>query len=265
MIPVAAQEGCPLVIAHRGGGMEAAENSMAAFAHARELGVRHLETDAHVSADGVVVLSHDPVVDRTYDGSGAIIDMTWREISRLRNAAGERMPTLAEVLEAHPDAWFNIDAKCDEVVDPLLDVLASHRAFGRVMLASFEVSRLERIRTSGFEGLSTSVGTAEVVRLLAAAKTVSNPASWWVPGPRRGVRAVQVPETWGPVRIVDRRFVAAAHTRGLGVHVWTVNDPSQMMRLVDLGVDGIVTDRPTMLKELLEARGQWRPAPAPVA
>lgn len=77
------------------------ENSMAAFQRLDELGVHHLETDAHVSADGVVVLSHDPVVDRTYDGSGAIIDMTWREISQLRNAAGERMPTLAEVLEAH--------------------------------------------------------------------------------------------------------------------------------------------------------------------
>lgn len=263
MIPVAAQQGCPLVIAHRGGGGEAPENSMAAFQRLDELGVHHLETDAHVSADGVVVLSHDPVVDRTYDGSGAIIDMTWREISQLRNAAGERMPTLAEVLEAHPTAWFNIDAKSDEVVDPLLDVLDSHKAFGRVMLASFEVSRLERIRTAGYEGVSTSLGTAEVVRLLAAATTASNPASWWVPGPRRGVRAVQVPETWGPVHIVDRRFIAAAHERGLAVHVWTVNDASQMMRLVDLGVDGIVTDRPTMLRGLLEARGTWRPAPTP--
>lgn len=262
MIPVAAQQGCPLVIAHRGGGAEAAENSMAAFARADGLGVRHLETDAHVSADGVVVLSHDPVVDRTYDGSGAIVDLTWREISRLRNAAGERMPTLAEVLEAYPDSWFNIDAKSDEVVDPLLDVLESHHAFGRVMLASFEVPRLERIRTSGYEGISTSLGTTEVIRLLAAAQTASNPSSWWVPGPRRTVRAVQVPETWGPVRIVDRRFIAAAHERGLAVHVWTVNDPSQMVRLADLGVDGIVTDRPTTLRGLLEARGQWRPAPA---
>ena len=125
MIPVAAQQGCPLVIAHRGGGGEAPENSMAAVQRLDELGVHHLETDAHVSADGVVVLSHDPVVDRTYDGSGAIIDMTWREISQLRNAAGERMPTLAEVLEAHPTAWFNIDAKSDEVVDTIIAELAA--------------------------------------------------------------------------------------------------------------------------------------------
>lgn len=261
MIPVAARGGRPRIIAHRGGGAEAAENSMAAFAHARGLGVRHLETDAHVTADGVVVLSHDPVVDRTFDGTGAIVDMTWREVSALRNASGDRMPTLAEALEAFPDAWFNIDAKSDEVVDPLLDVLASHDAFGRVMLASFEYERLERIRTSPHEGISTSLCRAEVIRLLAAAKTATNPSTWWVPGPRRGVRAVQVPETYGPLRIVDARFVAAAHARGLAVHVWTVNDAPSMTRLADMGVDGIVTDRPTMLLGLLRARRGPRPTP----
>lgn len=263
MIPVSAA-GHPLVLAHRGGAAEAPENSLAAVAHMRALGVRHLETDAHATADGVVVLHHDDVVDRTYDGSGAISELTWDRVSRMRNAAGERMPLLAEVLDANPDMYLNIDAKTDDVVDPLLDVLARHDAFDRVLLASFSESRLERIRATAPAGhVTTSLGVAAVTRLVAAAQTASNPDSWHVPGPRRGARAVQVPECLGPVRVVTPRFVAAAHGAGLAVHVWTVNDAAAMVRLLDMGIDGLITDRPTLARELLRARGQWREPPAP--
>lgn len=262
MIPVAGTGG-PIVMAHRGGGDEAPENSMEAFERMRGIGVRNLETDAHVTADGVVVLHHDPMVDRTYDGTGLISRLTWREISRMRNAAGERMPLLAEVLDACPDMWLNIDAKSDDVVDPLMGVLEEHDAFGRVLLASFSEQRLRRIRRSGAPDLSTSLGVDAVARLVAAAQFASNPASWRVPGPRQSVRAVQVPERYGVARVVTPRFVATAHWLGLAVHVWTVNEARAMARLADMGVDGIITDRPTLLKELLVARGQWNEEPTP--
>lgn len=264
MIPVGSRRH-PLVLAHRGGGDEAPENTVEAFAHARSLGVCDIETDAHVTADGKVVLIHDPVVDRVSDGTGAVAALTWREISVLRNAQGGRIPLLSEVLEAFPDLAFNIDAKSEGVVDPLLEVLDAHAAFGRVLLASFSERRLNRIRRSGHRGLTTSLGATAVARLLAAAETGTNPTSWHVPGPRQGVRAVQVPPSYGPVPVVTRRFVATAHAAGIAVHVWTVNEDEEMVGLLDLGVDGIVTDRPTLLREVLRRRGQWDGPPEGVA
>ncbi|PID97865.1 MAG: glycerophosphodiester phosphodiesterase [Actinobacteria bacterium] len=262
MIPVVAG-GCPIIFAHRGGAEEAAENSMAAFDRMRQLGIRHIETDAHVTADGHVVLHHDETVDRTYDGEGKVSELNWRDLMHMRNSAGERMPLLEEVLEAHPDLWFNIDAKSDAVVEPLLKVLHRNQALGRVMLASFSESRLRKIRALEHGKVSTSLGTSAVARLVAAVHTGSNPATWHVPGPRQGVRAVQVPHFSGPLAIVNRRFVAAAHALGLAVHVWTVNDAAEMQELIDLRVDGLVTDRPTLARGLLLARGVWREAAAP--
>lgn len=264
MIPVGSRHH-PLVLAHRGGGDEAPENTVEAFVHARSLGVRDIETDAHVTADGKVVLIHDDVVDRVTDGTGAVALLPWREISRLRNAQGGRIPLLSEVLEAFPDLAFNIDAKTDEVVDPLLDVLEEHGAFDRVLLASFSERRLDRIRRSGHRDLTTSLGATAVARLLAAAETGTNPTSWHVPGPRQGVRAVQVPPSYGALPVVTKRFVATAHAAGIAVHVWTVNEEEEMLRLLDLGVDGIVTDRPTLLREVLRRRGQWVEPPEGVA
>ena len=205
MIPVVSRRG-PIVLAHRGGGAEAPENTMAAFEHARSLGVRHIETDAHLTADGRVVLSHDDAVDRCFDGTGLIAQLDWREISRLRHreAPGEKMPLLAEVLEAFPDMYFNIDAKV-----PLIAVIEEHRAASRTLVASFKESRLRAVRTRG--SIPTSLGTEAVVRLVGAAKTATDPSRWCVPGPSQGVVAAQVPAGLGPLRVVDRRFVAAAH------------------------------------------------------
>lgn len=264
MIPVVA-DGCPLVFAHRGGGAEVAENSMAAFDRMRSIGVRHIETDVHVTADDRVVVHHDDSIDRTYDGYGRVEDLTWNELVTMRNAAGERMPLLEEVFEAYPDLWFNIDAKSDAVVEPLLATLERCQAFDRVMLASFSERRLQRIRRMAAGKVSTSLGMSAVARLVLAAQTATNAGSWHVPGPRQGVRAVQVPHYQGPIRVVDPRFIATAHTLGLAVHVWTINEPAEMVELIEMGVDGIVTDRPTMMRELLIARGQWRELPAPNA
>ena len=158
--------------------------------------------------------------------------------------------------------YFNIDAKSEEVALPLLEVIHEHDALGRVLVASFDESRLRRLRRLE-PHLVTSVGVGAVTRLVAASQLAQPARRLLVPGPLEGVWAVQVPEKMGAIRVVDRRFVATAHALGCAVHVWTVNEEEQMHRLLDLGVDGIITDYPTRARKVLEERGQWHPiAPA---
>ncbi|MFC2556447.1 MAG: glycerophosphodiester phosphodiesterase, partial [Pauljensenia sp.] len=258
------------VFAHRGGGEEAPENTVSAFTRVYEAGIRHVETDAHLTADGHVVVSHDDTVDRCYDGTGRISQMTWRDLSRLRHRdSGEQMPLLAQVLEVFPDMYLNIDAKEPGVEGPLLDVIAAHGAANRVLVASFSEPRLRAVRdraaSDPARAVATSLGTEAVVRLVGAAKSATNPAWWHVPGPRQGAIAAQVPMRQGPVRVVDERFVATAHTLGLAVHVWTINTVADVLRLLEVGVDGIITDRPVFLRDFLDARGLWTQPPAPDA
>ncbi len=262
MMPVSSRVG-PLVLAHRGGDEEASENSLEAFASAHRLGIRHIETDVHLTVDGYVVISHDPTVDRCFDGTGAIADLTWREISRLRDSQGHPMALLAQALEAFPDMYFNIDAKAAGVEGPLLEVLEEHSALDRVVLASFSESRLRWIRERTGARVATSIGVDAVVRLVAAAKTATAPKLWRVPSAHQGVVAAQVPVTYGPLTVVDRRFVAAAHTAGLAVHVWTVDEPEEVLALVGLGVDGLVTNKPRLVRDLLAERGLWEEPAAP--
>lgn len=256
MIPVAARPN-PVLFAHRGGGAEAPENSWTAFRRAVAMGITHIETDVHLSRDGRVVVIHDPVLDRTYDISGTVGQHTASELAAARNAAGEAPPFLDDVLREFPDTYFNIDAKEDAVVEPLMDTLERHDAFGRVMIASFSQNRLDQVRRSFARELSTSLSSKEVASLVAASTLVVNPESLRVPGPFRSARAAQVPTHYGPVKVVTPRFVATAHTMGLAVHVWTVDESDEMARLLDMGVDGLITDRPTVAIEVLKARGQW--------
>ncbi|WP_022868149.1 glycerophosphodiester phosphodiesterase [Schaalia vaccimaxillae] len=262
MMPVTQAAG-PIILAHRGGGLEAVENTRAAFEHTRSLGLRHIETDVHLSADGKVVISHDETLDRCYNATGEIRRFTWRELSDLHNEAGEAMMLLDEALEAFPDMYFNIDAKSAGVEGPLMQVINQHNAADRVLLASFSEPRLRTIRAAMATGVATSLGIDAVCRLVACAKTATSPAFWRIPGPRQGAIAAQVPATYGPVTVIDQRFVAAAHTAGLAVHAWTIDEADEVVRLVELGVDGIVTNRPQMVRDLLQARGLWEPPLAP--
>lgn len=262
MMPVRVP-GQVVILAHRGGANEAPENTVASFEYTRSLGVRHIETDVHLSSDGQVVISHDPTVDRCYDGTGSIAHMTWRELSRLRHESGERMLLLSEALEAFPDMYFNIDAKIAGVEQPMLDVIAQHGATSRVLIASFNEQRLRRIRESAHLRAVTSLGTQAVARLVLSAKSATPVTSWRIPGPRQGVAAVQVPTTYGPVRVVDQRFVAQAHSAGLAVHVWTIDDVDEAFRLVEYGVDGLVTNRPRIMRDALAKRGLWSELPPP--
>ncbi|EKU95619.1 hypothetical protein HMPREF9233_00406 [Actinobaculum massiliense ACS-171-V-Col2] len=265
----------PLVIAHRGGGNEQPENSLEAFRAMREAGFRHIESDVHSTADGVAVIMHDPALDRTTDGSGLVNEKTWAEIERVRDASGHRPPRLDEVLDAFPDVVFNLDAKADSSVGPLLEAVRRTNAAERVCLASFSQKRIERMRALLPEA-AYSLGTTAIAGLVAASWTGS--AGRWqarrhgrfagVPKDLAGIEAVQVPVSQplpaGPrgfarrerrIRVITPRFVQLAHSLGLAVHAWTINSPSQAQWLVEMGVDGIITDEPTRTVKHLRARG----------
>jgi glycerophosphoryl diester phosphodiesterase len=238
----------PIAFAHRGGASEHHENTMPAFEHAVGLGYRYLETDVHATADGVLVAFHDNRLDRVTDRHGVIADLPWDTVRQAR-LGDDGIPLLADLLEAWPDVRVNIDVKHDGSVAPLVDVLAGLGANDRVCVASFSGKRLDRFRTLTAGKVCTATGPLDIARLrLAGAGAATG---------RFAAACTQVPVRQGPVVVVDRRFVAAAHRRGLPVHVWTVDDPAEMERLLDLGVDGIMTDRPTVLKEVLTGRGQW--------
>lgn len=242
----------PIAFAHRGGTSVAPENTMPAFEHAVSLGYRYLETDVHRTLDGELVAFHDADLMRTCGIDRRIADMTAAEVADVRVGGTAPIPAMRELLERWPDRRFNIDCKADDAVDPLAALIDDTDALGRVCIGSFSDSRLDRLRRRYGARLLTAMGPREIalLRLLR----------WWRGS---GTRAAQVPVRGsddGVLRhlvVTTRRFIGDAHHRAFPVHVWTINDAGEMHRLLDLGVDGIMTDRPEMLREVLDDRGEW--------
>lgn len=250
----------PRALLHRGwrlGELVDMENSLASFRRALSEGFRYLEIDVHATADGVVVVHHDSTLDRATDGRGAIAAQPWEQVRRARIAGREPVPSLRQVLADLPEALLNIDVKADLAVEPTLELLGEADAWHRICLASFSAARLDRLRRAGGERLITSCSPRDALSLRARG-WLSQARLGWV-GRRLPVpaRLAQVPRRQGPVTVVDEAFLRAAHELGMEVHVWVVNDPAEMRELLDMGVDGIVTDRPDLLREVLLARGQW--------
>ena len=243
----------PVAIAHRGGAAEHPENTMAAFEHAVRLGYRCVETDIRATRDGVAVVFHDEDLDRLTEHTGPLVTRDWARLDGVRIHGTEPIPRLDDLLGAWPDLRLIIDPKSDDVVAPLIEALRRTNARDRVCIGSFSASRLRRIRSQA-PGC-TSCSPAEVVRLRAA--------SWGVPTGKLAADCAQVP-THQPlfgglsIPVVDAAFLRAAHARGMPVQVWTVNDDAEMQRLLDLGADGIMSDRVTALKAVYERRGLWR-------
>ncbi len=236
----------PLAFAHRGGAAAGDENTAHAFARAVDAGYRYVETDVHATRDGVAVVMHDDSIDRMTDRQGRVSELSYRDLASIRVAGSAAIPTLAEVLDAWPGIKFNIDIKSDEAVGPTIDTVVRAGAQARVLLASFSDKRLRLVRTR--LKIATSMGQGEVTRLWLASRIglrIRVPES---------VVAVQVPPTQGRLRVVDRRFLALAHRLGLQVHVWTIDDPAEMAALLDLGVDGIMTDQIEILKRVFVER-----------
>ncbi|WP_307868601.1 glycerophosphodiester phosphodiesterase family protein [Umezawaea beigongshangensis] len=243
----------PRAFAHRGwhlGDLSGMENSLSSFRRAVAEGFSYVETDVHVTSDGVVVVHHDRSLDRTTDGRGPVAEQPWSVVRHARVGGREPVARLEDVLEELPDVLLNVDVKADAAVTPVLDVLRRTRATARVCLASFSETRLTRLRRQGPPDLLTSMGPRSAGALWAARR---------VPVPALAVRGriAQVPSRRGRLTVVDRLFVRAAHRRGREVHVWTVDDEQHMRALLDLGVDGLVTDRPDRLREVLRDRRAW--------
>lgn len=238
----------PIAFAHRGGTSEHPENTMAAFGHAVDLGYTYLETDVHATRDGVLVAFHDPDLARTCDREGTINELSSSELATVRVDGREPIPWFEDLMEQFPDARVNIDCKADSALEPLIASLRRLDCLDRVCIGSFSDRRLNRLRAQFGSALCTSLGPRQV----AAFKFLGR-----VPGPGS---IAQIPVRQGRLTLVNERSVAAAHRKGMQVHVWTIDDAGEMRRLLDLGVDGIMTDRPAVLKAVLTERHQWHEA-----
>ncbi|WBB50748.1 glycerophosphodiester phosphodiesterase [Verrucosispora sp. WMMA2044] len=241
----------PLAFAHRGGAADGDENTVAAFARAVELGYRYVETDVHGTADGVAVVFHDDTLERVTGQRGRVGAMRWADLASVRVGGSAVVPRLDEVLDAWPQVRFNIDVKSDAGVTPTVTTVDRAGAIDRVLLASFSDARLTRLRALTGGRVATSLGVRGVARLRWAS---------WTGRPLRlppSVVAAQVPVRYGRVPVVDRRFLRTAHRLGLQVHVWTIDEPAEMHELLDLGVDGIMTDHVGVLRDVYRSRGHW--------
>jgi glycerophosphoryl diester phosphodiesterase len=235
---------------------------MAAFAHAVDLGYRYLELDVRASADGEVVVFHDARLDRVTGHTGRLADHTWRELRDVRVDDTEPLARLEDVLGSWPDVRVNIDPKDDAVVEPLIRILRSPDVLDRVCVMAFSDRRLARLRKALGPRLCTALGPAGMTRLRLSASRVRVGRSVG--------HVAQVPPVVGEVRLLDSGVIGAARAQGLPVHVWVVDHPGEMRRLLELGVDGIMTDRPSVLRRVLDEAGHWPASvggadPAPTA
>lgn len=246
-----------LAMAHRGGALLpdnlGRENSVHAFTRAAELGFRYFETDVHTTADGTLIAFHDDRLDRVTDTSGVIAELPWREVRRARIGGHDPIPTLDELLETFPEQRFNIDIKAPGAIEPLAATITAHGAEARVCVGSFGIDRIRAFRRLMGSGVATSVSRTGVAwarfvpvlpRFLpAAGQALQVPVDTVVQG--------------RPVRLVTSGLIAAAHATGRQVHVWTIDDATVMHELVDLGVDGLISDRIDTLRDVLQERGLW--------
>jgi len=236
------------IIAHRGSRVLWPENTMLAFGSSLEAGADHLETDLHLTADGHLVCFHDSTVERTTDGQGPVASFTLKELRNLDagfshrigadfpfRGRGLRVPTLGEVLATFPEVGVVVDLKTDGIEEAVADLLDRMRAWERVIIGSFYDTRLDLMRKLGRGKALLSTGP------LAARR-------WWLASRigrrgRPGYAALQLPPSHAGLPVVDRRLVEIAHDADMAVHVWTINQPGEMQRLWDIGVDALITDR----------------------
>jgi glycerophosphoryl diester phosphodiesterase len=240
----------PIAFSHRGFAPDGCENSMSAFERAVALGYTYLETDVRVTADGVALAFHDSRLDRVTDRRGRLADLPWSVVRHARIAGREPIPLLTDLLTAWSHVRINIDVKADRSIAPTVAAIRRTGTLTRVCVAAFSTRRIAAVRRALGPDSCTTLGPRAAMRLRLPVGV----------RPRQGkvsARCAQVPARIGRRPFVDARYLAAAHTLGLAVHAWTVNDEREMVRLLDLGIDGIMTDRADVLRDLLVSRGQW--------
>jgi len=254
----------PIAYAHRGfwNANETGshlENSMAAFAAAVDLGYRYLETDVHGTNDGVAIALHDETLDRTTDGKGTVSELPWAKVKQAYIGGIEPIPTLEELLVTWPEVKFNIDIKSDSAIKPTAEVIEKLRAHNRVLITSFSPMRRRATLKLLSQPVATGAGTPEIAAFLAAAKIGSRRLA---SAALREVDALQVPVGQavpgiGGIEVTNAATVKMAHEINRYVQVWTVNTKALMNQLLDIGVDGIFTDRADTLRTVLESRDLW--------
>lgn len=238
------------MLAHRGLAIDAPENTLLAFAKALAAGATHLETDVHASADGVAILSHDPDLFRLTGRHVRIEQLTSAELTRIDLGESQTFTTLSAALDTFPDARFNIDVKAAAAAVPTVEAVREAGAEHRVLIGSFSNARRLAVVRS-LPGVVTSVSSrGAVVATWAAA--IGLP--WLTRRVLRGVQAVQLPVRVLGAPTTSDRAIAAYHSAGAEVHIWTINDPSEMSRLLDAGVDGLVTDRADLALDVIARR-----------
>ncbi|HEX4059042.1 MAG TPA: glycerophosphodiester phosphodiesterase [Galbitalea sp.] len=229
----------PRLLAHRGLAVDAPENTLLAFVKALAAGATYLETDVHASKDGVAVLSHDPNLVRMAGRRVRVNELTLKELRKIDLGEGQSFSTLSELLDAFPEARFNIDIKSLDAARPAAEAILKAKATGRVLITSFNRKR-RHAAVRLMPGVASSPSPGEILLAVLAAKLRLSAV---VKFAFRHVTAVQVPVRGAGVRIATRGVISRFHAAGLEVHIWTINDVATMKRLLDLGVDGLFTDR----------------------
>ncbi|MGV8851327.1 MAG: glycerophosphodiester phosphodiesterase family protein [Rhodoglobus sp.] len=240
----------PRVLAHRGLAVDVPENTMLAFAKAVAAGAQYIETDVHSSLDGTAVVAHDPSLSRVAGRDIKVEQLTMAELRRIDLGDGQGFCSLSEALDAFPETRFNIDVKARGAVSPTVRAVLDMSAVNRVLVTSFDEKR-RADTVQQLPGVASSASAQRFLLGLLSAKTGVSPAM------RRalsGLVAIQVPEKALGLRVTTQRVIQRVHALGLEMHVWTINEPQRMRHLLDLGVDGIVTDRADLALEVVASR-----------
>ena len=241
----------PIAFAHRGGTSAAPENTLRAFSDAVSLGYRYVETDVHATSDGKLVAFHDNDLQRTCGKPWKIEETDWSTLTSARISGTDPIPLLEDLLETWPELRINIDCKSDAAMQPLIDTIRRTKCLDRICVGSFSDKRLRHIRAEFGSGLCTSMGPQELVRRVIGS-TSGLPLK-----PSRHALIAQVPVRQGPIPVVTSKSISRAHRLGIQVHVWTIDDPLRIGQLLDMGVDGIMSDDTRALKDVFVARHLW--------
>lgn len=241
----------PRILAHRGLALQHAENTLGAFGAAVATGVEIIETDVHLSKDGQVIVAHDPDLQRVAKIQGRVADFTAAELKGIDLGFGEGFPTLVEALEAFPHHKFNIDLKIRSAVEPFVDLVSQLGVHDRILVTSFD-EKTRATAVAKLPGVVSSATRASIIEGKLRSWFGFSSATW---GLAPEIQALQVPPVHWGLALVTPNFVKAVHNKGLEVHVWTINEASDMVRLLDMGVDGIVTDRCDVAAQVIATRG----------
>jgi len=238
-----------LAFAHRGGNEFAPENSFRAFKSAVDIGYKYLETDVHLTKDGFLIAFHDDTLDRVTDKSGLIRDLTLSEIKKAKIAGTDEIPLLSELLNSFTNCFFNIDCKVDETVQPLINLINNKDFINRVCIGSFSQKRINFIRKSLGKEVKTSMGPAEVI--------LSKFLSYTSLGYNFKSSYTSIPIRRYGINLLDERNINYLKSNNQKVIAWTINDEDQMKMLINIGIDGIMTDNLTLLKKVLIEESLW--------